>query len=127
MIPTLIFKGDTLPELPTFGFNICASKNGWVDSKIKQPWLELFIKFKPPGPVILLLDGHVSNFNLELEQRAKENEITIIQFPSNSTHLLQPLDSNFFRVLKDNLRYSINQFSRANKMKKWNIIELLVP
>ena len=126
MVPTLIFKGDTVPEIPTHGFSICSSENGWIDNKIKENWMNHFIKFKPPGPVVLLLDGHTSNFSYEIEQLAKNNGITMIQFPSNSTHLLQPLDSNFFRILKDNLRYAISQYSKENKMTKWDIMELLV-
>lgn len=125
MVPTVIFKGKTIVEAPTHGFNVACSENGWVDTKIKEAWLDLFIKDKPQGPVILLIDGHSSNFTLEIEQKAKQNEITLIQFPSNSTHLLQPLDSNFFRILKDNLRYSLNEFAKKNTVNKYSVLQIL--
>jgi hypothetical protein len=125
MVPTVIFKGKTIVEAPTHGFNVACSENGWVDTKIKEAWFDLFIKDKPQGPVILLIDGHSSNFTLEIEQKAKQNEITLIQFPSNSTHLLQPLDSNFFRILKDNLRYSLNEFAKKNIVDKYSVLQIL--
>ena len=50
------------------------------------------------------MDGHNSNFTSEIFDLATENNISIIQFPSNTTHLTQPLDASFFRILKDGIR-----------------------
>jgi hypothetical protein len=76
-------------------------KSGYVNSTIFMQWLkEHFIPRKPPGKVVLLLDGHTSHWTdpdmLELDQ---ENGI-LVRLPPHSTHYLQPLDRCFFRPLK---------------------------
>ena len=40
--------------------------------------------------------------------------------------MLQPLDSSFFRVLKDYLRYALEEGNRTSKLEKYSVLELLV-
>jgi hypothetical protein len=99
-----------------YGFDITASSSGWVDISIKKNWFENFIKHSATdSPRILLLDGHSSNFDIAIYNLAKENNITIIQFPSNSTHIVQPLDQLFFRILKDGIRKELTE-ARSKKI-----------
>ena len=114
---TLIFTGSSIPDMNPCGFDLTASKSGWVDTVIKKNWFENFIKYTATqSPRILLLDGHSSNFDLDIFNLAKLNNITIIQFPSNASHLVQPLDQLFFRILKDGIRKELNE-ARAKKIE----------
>ena len=69
--PMVIFKGERLNygwkrgEVPDTKYAM--SSQGWTDHKLFFEWLsKQFIKNIPPSrPVLLLLDGHSSHFNLE--------------------------------------------------------------
>lgn len=125
--PTIIFTGKTVEDMDPCGFDITCAASGWVDTKIKKNWFENFLKYTAtPDPRILFIDGHTSNFDIEIYNLAKLNNVTIIQFPSNSTHLVQPLDLLFFRLLKDGVRKELSD-ARKNKkeIKKCDIPQLL--
>jgi hypothetical protein len=49
---------------------------------------------------ILLVDGHDSHERYSVLQMARMNNIIIVRFPSHCTHLLQPLDLVYFKLLK---------------------------
>ena len=102
MTPVLIFTDQFVSVIGTYGFSITASPNGWIDSKIKLNWLKEFIKYIDTNKKnLLLLDGHSSNLDPDFIELAKQHNIIVMVFPANCTHLLQPLDSNYFRILKD--------------------------
>lgn len=113
--PVVIFKGvrekkefsDGLPPGSKVFMN---QKSSYITSDLFFKWLkEHFVPKKPPGRVILILDGHASHRNsLQMLGFAEENEITLICLPSHTTQALQPLDRSFFKSLKHNLR----RFSR---------------
>ena len=48
--------------------------------------------------MLLLVDGHSSNFSSELVSLALEKIVPIFVFPPNATHLVQPINVNFFAV-----------------------------
>ena len=52
-----------------------------------------------PG-VILFFDGHYSHISLEVINVARENNITLVTLPPNTTHALQPLDVGVFGPMK---------------------------
>lgn len=62
------------------------------------------------GPVLLFLDGHHSHISLELIRKARENNITIMCLPPNTTHLLQPLDLSVFAPLKKAWKSILKQY-----------------
>jgi hypothetical protein len=65
-------------------------------------WLKEFIKYIDTNKKnLLLLDGQSSNLDPDFIELAKQHNIIVMVFPANCTHLLQPLDSNYFRILKD--------------------------
>lgn len=98
-----------------------------MDTAIKKNWFIKFIQFTPtPNHRLLLVDGHSSNFDLDIYNLANENNITIMQFPSNSTHLVQPLDMLFFRILKDGIRKKLCECRKKKEsIVKENIPKLL--
>ena len=54
-------------------------------------------------PTVLVADGHTSHTsNYALFNKAKENKVLILIFPSHSTHKLQPLGVAVFKSLKLN-------------------------
>ncbi len=63
--------------------------------------------------VVLLFAGHTSNFSYDIEQLAKNNGIIITQFPSNSTHLLQPLE-----IFIESLIYPWHKSTAPGTIKK---------
>lgn len=70
---------------------------------------------KPPGKVILILDGHASHCgNVEMLEFAKDNDIILLGLPSHTTHFLQPLYRSFFKALKSYYDYECNSFMKNN-------------
>ena len=43
-------------------------------------------------PVVLLFDGHRTHTHLELVEHARAEDITLIELPPHTSHILQPLD-----------------------------------
>ena len=106
------WKGNTacIPEGTTYG----CSDNGWITSKIFLDWLKFFIKEVKQRPLILLCDGHRSHVTLEVILLAHQNDVTIVKFPSHTTHLLQPLDVAVFKGLKIAWDKALIAHQRAN-------------
>lgn len=81
------------------------TKTGWINDKIFGEWFTHFLKNVQPQtkqePVLLLLDGHSSHTrNLEVIERARENNVILLCLPSHTSHRLQPLDVALFRSMK---------------------------
>ncbi|EGG15919.1 hypothetical protein DFA_09590 [Cavenderia fasciculata] len=79
-----------------------------VDESIKLDCVQFFVKqLTTPGDKLLLVDNHGSNFSPELLQWANENKVHIKSFPSNMTHILQPLDLVIFSSFSQSLKNMI--------------------
>jgi hypothetical protein len=105
--PMCIMKGVRhKPEfedgLPAGSKVIMNKKSAYSNAQCFMHWLKNhFAPRKPPGRVILLLDGHASHMNsLEMFEFAEAHEITLLCFPSHCTHWLQPLDRSYFKPFK---------------------------
>ena len=107
------------------GFATTVSPSGWMDATIKSNWFDMiFLKnIDITQNHFLLLDDHSSNLDLDFIEKAKQKNITVVIFPENSTHLLQPLDSNYFRILKDGIRKELANFKKLES--KWDLYQLL--
>ena len=53
-------------------------------------------------PLLLLLDGHSSHYNLEAITLARQNEVIVFTLVPHTTHEMQPLDTAVFGPLKNN-------------------------
>ncbi len=87
------------------GYECFITKKGWMTVDAFCYWLlHQFVpelkKANVTFPVALFLDGHRSHINIRISEICTQNEIVLICFPPNSTHLLQPCDTTFFKALK---------------------------
>ena len=95
------------------------SENGWMDGELFEEWFKHhFLVHAPPArPLLLLLDGHVSHYNLSVLRMAAEEEVIIFCLPPHTTHLLQPLDNGLFASLKSQWRRECQSFYAQNPGK----------
>ena len=103
--PMVIFEGKylnhewTVGEIPGTLYGM--SDKGWTDQELFLFWLKHFLRYANPGrPLLLLLDGHSSHFELNSIELAKEEGVIIFCLPPHTTHRSQPLDSCVFGPLK---------------------------
>ena len=81
------------------------SENGWIDMELFKLWFfnHFLCHAGASRPLLLLLDGHSSHYNLEAITLARENGIIIFTLVPHTTHELQPLDTAVFGPLKKKL------------------------
>ena len=121
--PFMIFAVKQISPLWTpdkvSGSRFAVSDSGWVDQELFNFWLtDHFLPNVPSRrPVLLLLDGHSSNFEPYSIQFAREHQIVIFCLPLHSTHECQPLDTSFFRSLKSHWQNSVHKFYQDNSGK----------
>ena len=95
--------------------------NGWTRDYVGLRWLKThFDIFAPPSKLgnkrLLLCDNHSSHVTYEFLEFCLEKNIILFFFPSNATHILQPLDVGVFGPLA---RYC------AQKVDTWTAIQPL--
>jgi len=66
--------------------------------KYLQMWYKNVDQTKPH---LLILDNHWSHIGIRSSQWAKANNVHILGFPGNSTHMLQPQDQVVFAVQQE--------------------------
>lgn len=128
--PYCIIKGknkkkefsDGMPPGSTVMMN---QKSAYMNSELFYDWLKTqFLPRKPPGKVILILDGHSSHCgNVEMLEFAKDNDIILLGLPSHTTHFLQPLDRSFFKSLKSYYYAECNTFMKNNPSRLINRLQ----
>ena len=99
-VPKTNFQQD-LPGNWTFE----ATKSGFISTDHFVKWMkESFIpSIDNRRPVCLILDNHKSHLSTEVIECAQANGISLLYLPSNTSHILQPLDVGYFHVLKYNM------------------------
>lgn len=117
--PFIIYKGkrmkDTYKDNLPAGTEAVTSDTGYMKEDVFLLWLKHFVKFKPGGVVLLILDGHASHVkSFAVTQYCIENNIEMLCLPSHTTHVLQPLDKSFFKPFKTFYNQSVNQFVYAH-------------
>ena len=89
-------------------WKLCATEKGYVTSETFLDILQdLVMKLEVdniPRPVVVFFDGASPHISLAMAEYCKSQEIQPWLLKPNSTHLLQPLDLTFFKVLKTNLK-----------------------
>ena len=112
--PLVIFKGKMevpglLEKCPP-GSKIEYSPNGWTNEEICCIWMRHFVEHTAHiENRILLLDGHASHYAYDAIDLAKKNNISVLTFPSNCTHVLQPLDVGVFNNFKQKMKTQLGQ------------------
>lgn len=83
---------DGAPPGTIFGCN----ESGWMKLDMFEQWFDHFLHITKPSkeePILLILDGHLTHTkNLNVLNKAKENNVIILCLPPHTTHKLQPLD-----------------------------------
>ncbi len=95
------------------------SSSGWMDGDLFQEWFRRhFLQFTPSArPLLLLLDGHSSHYNLEFIREASSQGVIVFCLPPNTTHVCQPLDVTTFHSLKAFWDHECDEFMSANPGK----------
>jgi len=104
IFPRVRVRPDLLDRGPT-GAVARANKSGWITEALFEEWFDHFINYVQPKsrsqPTLLLADGHCSHINnLSLIEKARDNNVILLIFPSHCTHKLQPLDVAVYKSLK---------------------------
>ena len=75
-------------------------------------------------PMTLLLDNHQSHLSIEFIDLAKENGVTVVTFPPDTSHKLQPLDVSVYGPLKRAYNCEIDSWLVSNTRKTVSIYEV---
>ncbi|XP_071776472.1 uncharacterized protein LOC139928027 [Centroberyx gerrardi] len=78
------------------------SPAGHLDSTLFRKWfVKHFLKYATQQrPLLLVLDGHQLHLDPELVRAAQREGVFLLCLPPCTSHILQPLDVNFFVPLK---------------------------
>ena len=106
--PFIVYKGKHLYNAWTKGGPAGAmysvSGSGWMEKESYESWfMKMFLpatKNRESAPVVLFFDGHHSHISISLIKVCKENNVHLMLLPSNTTHVLQPLDVGVFGPVK---------------------------
>jgi hypothetical protein len=97
------------------------SPKRWIKSELLVEWFTFFFSSIPPAcPVILLMDSHASRISPEAVSLVKSNNVLLLTFPADATHLLQQLDMGIYKSLKSHWSHELNKFMRKNATEKSN-------
>ena len=101
--PMIIFNCKSLTlEFEIQGTIYALLSSGWIDSEMLSAWFQShFLEYAPSGrPLVVLLDGHSSHYNLEFIRQACEYGVIVFSLPPHTIHVRQPLDVIRFHSLK---------------------------
>ena len=109
---------STVGEVPGTLYGL--TDNGWSNSEMFSLWFQNhFLRHIPAvRPVLLLLDGHSSHYNLTTLKMAAKEKVIIFCLPPHTTHLAQPLDVSCFSSLKAAWHEECHMYSIHNPGKK---------
>ena len=63
-------------------------------------WFEQFLDLVQERPILLLFDGHLTHFSINVVKKALDNQVILVKLPPHTTDLMQPLDVGMFSPLK---------------------------
>ena len=94
-----------------------------MDGELFTDWFHRHFLFHAPSarPLLLLLDGHSSHYNLQFIKTAIENGVIVFCLPPNTTHACQPLDVTVFHSLKT---YWSEECDRSMSSLPGNIVSI---
>ena len=76
-------------------------------------WMIKYASASKPGKKVLIGDNLSSHLSAEVIRLCEENDIHFVFLPSNSTHLMQPLDVAFFRPMKQAWRGILERWKKG--------------
>ena len=104
----------TTGEVPGTTYGL--SDSGWMDMRLFKEWLvQHFLRHVGSSrPILLLLDGHSSHYNLEAVTFAKENDVIMFTLVPHTTHEMQPLDTAVYGPLKANWQDVCHEYIQSH-------------
>jgi len=96
-------------------------ENAWCSLDVLKEWHSQVwtpIAEAHPGPKLLLLDSYP--LHKDVLTLFSSNQTTVLLIPAGLTFALQPLDSGFFKVLKDELKrmWVLDRLSQGTEKEK---------
>lgn len=88
-------------------------ETGWMNAETFIKWLKHFIAYIRPSNenhILLLMDNHSLHVTLKAVNLCRENQITILGFPTHTSHRMQPLDLAFYGPFKTTYSRVCNHF-----------------
>ncbi|XP_038150439.1 uncharacterized protein si:rp71-1d10.8 [Cyprinodon tularosa] len=78
------------------------SESGYINSELFKKWFLKHFLFQAPKerPLLLIFDGHKWPVSLEVVESARKEGVVLLCLPPHCSHILQPLDTGLFAVLK---------------------------
>ncbi|XP_036149238.1 uncharacterized protein LOC118647803 [Monomorium pharaonis] len=101
--------------------------SGWMQKKEFLIFLAHFIHHAKPTkeePVLLMLDNHSSHINIEVVNKAKNNNIILFSFPPHCSYRLQPLDVGVYGPFKNYMSRYQTAWMHNNPGKTMTIYDL---
>ena len=107
--PFVVYKGKhiyaTWTKYGPAGAMYSVSDSGWMEKENYHCWFKkMFLPatshLRETGAVILFFDGHYSHISIQLIKLSQESNVHLMLLPSNTTHVLQPLDVGVYGPLK---------------------------
>jgi len=94
IFPSQRFKYNPMEGCVLMSYILWQVKNGWITTELFYGWLaNHFALPTPPGrPVVLLVDGHSTHFDLEI---SKFCDMLLYCIPAHSSHITEPFDVGF--------------------------------
>ena len=71
------------------------------DIRDHGPWFDKFLEQITERPLLLLFDGHLTHFSIDVVKKALENDIILIKLPPHVTDVMQRLEA-WERLLNNN-------------------------
>ena len=106
--PFIIFDAKNLNmkwavgEVPGTTYGL--SDSGWMDMDLFKRWFlkHSLVHVGSGQPILLLMDGHSSHYNLDAVTLTKKNDVILFTLVPHTTHEMQPLDAAVYAPLKTN-------------------------
>ena len=99
------WRGDR--ALPNTFYGV--SSKGWMTSDVMLGWFDNFIAQEPKRPLLLIFDGHLTHFSVNVIRKAIDNDIILMKLPPHVTDIMQPLDVGMFGPLKRKWEKVLNE------------------
>lgn len=91
------------------------TKSGWIDHNVLEDWLIpliLPILKNQEGVRVIIGDNLSLHISLEVLRHCQINDSKFIALPPNATHLLQPLDVDFFSSVERQMERDVRQLEK---------------
>ena len=116
IFPRVNYREHMIKNAPNGTIGV-ATSSGWMNSEKFSEWMDHFIKHSNcslENKVLLLLDNHESHISIDILDKAKQADITMVTFPPHCSHKLQPLDRSVYGPLKKYYNDAANSWQMQN-------------